>query len=612
VDLTCSFIVVDVRRHDSPIVYCSPSFCNLTGYTEPEVLGRNCRFLQSPGGVVPRGSTRKDTSQTSVAHLRKALSADKECQASLMNYRKDGSAFLNLVTAIPIAGGVAGESPDEVVFHVGFQVDLTEQPNIILQKLRDGTYVADYPVRPRNKLSAPAVQPSGKKVSMTATALIPAPRMSSSLQKLVANPRFIASLPLASATTVPAPLSATAASPNHPLSLILLNHAPDFTHVVSLKGSFLYVAPSVTRVLGYDPAELVGRSLADLAHPEDVVPLERELKESSALPGPAAATEDTPAYTTAVHSGPPRMQVAPRTVDILFRARTKGGRYVWLECRGRLHVEPGKGRKAIVLSGRARAMGRVRWDELTSMRGEGAGFWGLVGGGAVLGVGEAVGTLLGWVPDDLVGRRVGWLVDERDREGVEGVFEELDGLEESEETEKRVRKCWLRCSSGGSVLVELTVHRPARDAETGPVGEPEGEQAKKGKGKSMEPLVIKDGSASTALPPGVSPAPLIMHVRVLDDEGGAFTPSAFVNLGSPGYTYPGAGPFGYGEEYAFGYPFKVCVVFRRGRARVLIVCVCFLDSGCGWERPGCAGPGPPADVECVQGARDGPVVELAV
>jgi hypothetical protein len=37
----------DVRRYDCPIVYASPTFTALTGYELPQVLGRNCRFLQS-------------------------------------------------------------------------------------------------------------------------------------------------------------------------------------------------------------------------------------------------------------------------------------------------------------------------------------------------------------------------------------------------------------------------------------------------------------------------------------------------------------------------------------------------------------------------------------
>ena len=104
---------------------------------------------------------------------------------------------------------------------------------------------------------------------------------------------------------------------------------------------------------------MVGTSIADYAHPEDVIPLMRELKESSATgPSSTAAISDT-ANTQVV----PQVGM-PRSVDLLFRARTKMGRYVWVECRGRLHVEPGKGRKAIILSGRAREMMNLKWKDV--------------------------------------------------------------------------------------------------------------------------------------------------------------------------------------------------------------------------------------------------------
>jgi hypothetical protein len=46
IDDSCSLVIVDVRRHDCPIVYCSDSFCCLAGYRDKnKILGRNCRFL---------------------------------------------------------------------------------------------------------------------------------------------------------------------------------------------------------------------------------------------------------------------------------------------------------------------------------------------------------------------------------------------------------------------------------------------------------------------------------------------------------------------------------------------------------------------------------------
>ena len=42
------------RRFDRPIVYASPSFYQLTGYEDHEVIGRNCRFLHPPMGMFAR------------------------------------------------------------------------------------------------------------------------------------------------------------------------------------------------------------------------------------------------------------------------------------------------------------------------------------------------------------------------------------------------------------------------------------------------------------------------------------------------------------------------------------------------------------------------------
>ena len=85
------------------------------------------------------------------------------------------------------------------------------------------------------------------------------------------------------------------------LNLILLEYSPDFIYVLSLKGFFLYVAPSIRNVLGFEADELVGKSIEEYCHP-DLVPLMRELKESSV---------------------PDTVTGSRRTVDLLFRARSK-------------------------------------------------------------------------------------------------------------------------------------------------------------------------------------------------------------------------------------------------------------------------------------------------
>lgn len=129
VDLSCAFVVCDAEKDDFPIVYCSDNFERLTGYTKHMILGRNCRFLQSPDGNVSPGIRRKYVDDDSVLYLKNMINLRREAQISLINYRRGGQPFMNLLTMIPISWDT-----DQVKFFVGFQVDLVEQPNAVTNK----------------------------------------------------------------------------------------------------------------------------------------------------------------------------------------------------------------------------------------------------------------------------------------------------------------------------------------------------------------------------------------------------------------------------------------------------------------------------------------------
>ncbi len=73
------------------IQHVSESFTAITGYTADEVLGRNCRMLQGPGTDV-------DTR----AAIRLALDAGEPFRGEILNYRKDGSAFWNMLSITPL------------------------------------------------------------------------------------------------------------------------------------------------------------------------------------------------------------------------------------------------------------------------------------------------------------------------------------------------------------------------------------------------------------------------------------------------------------------------------------------------------------------------------
>ncbi|KAJ3832871.1 photoreceptor A [Lentinula raphanica] len=527
VDFSSSFLVVDVRRYDNPIIYCSPSFCRLTGYEEHEVLGKNCRFLQSPNGVQPKGEYRRFTSNEAVSYLKKHLVADKECQTSIINYRKSGDAFINLVTVIPIKGGdiSSPHEDDKVIYHVGFQVDLTEQPNAILEKVKDGSYIANYAANNPVTIHPPSLASfnvgSGTMHGMARDRKmnsISAPVVTPEFKAMVEDPIFMANYPISTGGNADSvPLTSTTSSSmvpppttenvdlvnvgptsNHPLSLLLLEYAPDFIHVVSLKGTFLYVGPSVRRVLGYEPEELVGKALSDICHPADVQPLTRELKESSATgstaPGgngtsqPGEESLPLPSASASRQLYP----VKPRAVNLLFRARTKSGQYVWVECCGRLHVEPGKGRKAIMLSGRAKEMSMLPWSAIASAGGishpqtvaksvlgeDGKArlatvdvyseFWGtLTRTGSLLVVGKGVKDVLGWDEGEMMGKQIwSYLIDEEVRRKV---GEELANMGPAMGTMDAPgsfpRKIYCRMSrrDGSTVEVEMVLYPSAID-----------------------------------------------------------------------------------------------------------------------------------------------------
>eukprot|EP00599_Poterioochromonas_sp_BG-1_P003618 CAMPEP_0173146356 /NCGR_PEP_ID=MMETSP1105-20130129/8451_1 /TAXON_ID=2985 /ORGANISM="Ochromonas sp., Strain BG-1" /LENGTH=477 /DNA_ID=CAMNT_0014060555 /DNA_START=346 /DNA_END=1779 /DNA_ORIENTATION=+ len=81
-----SFILVNPNANDSPIVYVSPGFMKLTGYSREECIGRNCRFLQ---GV--------DTDTVEVSKMKEALTKEEDFSVVLLNYHKDGTEFWNRI-----------------------------------------------------------------------------------------------------------------------------------------------------------------------------------------------------------------------------------------------------------------------------------------------------------------------------------------------------------------------------------------------------------------------------------------------------------------------------------------------------------------------------------
>jgi pre-rRNA-processing protein SRD1 len=129
VDLSCAFVMCDILCEDQPIIYVSEAFERLTGYSKEEIVGRNCRFLQGPDGKIAPGARRTFVDGQTVHRLRSTIDDRSEIQASIINYRKGGQPFMNLITMIPIQW-----DSEEYRFYVGFQVDLVEKPDAVTRR----------------------------------------------------------------------------------------------------------------------------------------------------------------------------------------------------------------------------------------------------------------------------------------------------------------------------------------------------------------------------------------------------------------------------------------------------------------------------------------------
>ena len=103
VDASCPLILCDLTQHDAPIIYASDAFTTLTGYASNEIIGHNCRFLQTPPSTAARALARKTTAdRDALKKIRHAVGHNKECQVTITNYRKDGTRFVNYLTIIPV------------------------------------------------------------------------------------------------------------------------------------------------------------------------------------------------------------------------------------------------------------------------------------------------------------------------------------------------------------------------------------------------------------------------------------------------------------------------------------------------------------------------------
>lgn len=100
----------DPSHKDLPIVFANRAFRRLTGYSEQEVLGRNCRLLQGP-----------ETAPEPIARIREAIANEDVVVVELLNYRKNGTTFWNALHLGPIYN-----DKNELAYFFGSQWDVSD------------------------------------------------------------------------------------------------------------------------------------------------------------------------------------------------------------------------------------------------------------------------------------------------------------------------------------------------------------------------------------------------------------------------------------------------------------------------------------------------------
>lgn len=103
--------LADPDQEDLPLVYANKAFETITGYTQEETIGKNCRFLQGT-----------DRDQKERFQLKEAIMNKQPIEITLRNYRKNGEMFYNHLVITPLF-----DSHGNVLYYLGVQYDVTQQ-----------------------------------------------------------------------------------------------------------------------------------------------------------------------------------------------------------------------------------------------------------------------------------------------------------------------------------------------------------------------------------------------------------------------------------------------------------------------------------------------------
>lgn|SRR5512139_3422943 len=101
-------VISNPRQADNPLEAANAAFCALTGYSESEIVGRNCRFLAG-----------ELTEPWLTDRIRQAIGSRRPVLVDILNYRSDGSPFRNAVLVSPLF-----DDEGDLAWFLGSQVAL--------------------------------------------------------------------------------------------------------------------------------------------------------------------------------------------------------------------------------------------------------------------------------------------------------------------------------------------------------------------------------------------------------------------------------------------------------------------------------------------------------
>ena len=100
----------DPRLPDHPIIAVNAAFEAMSGYTAAEIVGRNCRILQGSG-----------TDDESARRLGRTIAAGHGCVEWIVNHRKTGEAYWNLLFLSPVR-----DEDGTIIHYFANQHDITK------------------------------------------------------------------------------------------------------------------------------------------------------------------------------------------------------------------------------------------------------------------------------------------------------------------------------------------------------------------------------------------------------------------------------------------------------------------------------------------------------